>query len=399
MIIVETGDFVQLFAESFEIASNADGTGRAPEVKPTCPRWHELRELPFIADPYPTLAAVRESGPARVIGELGDAPVWLVTRYEDARTVLAHLHVSNDFYDAPWWVKRARELGVAPPADDHHSRNLPLAMEDERHVRARTVLVKAVNARRVDAVRPVVERTAAELLDALPVGEPVDVNARFAVPLANTALAAVLGIPPDMALTYPGWSDQINSHMLDPQTARVAAGKFYGFVAALMREKRNTLADDVLSDLWRARDDGILSDFEMHGLVALLLHAGQEAPAAVTNGLLSLLRHPEQLAKILSDPSSLPSSIEELLRYESSLAQALPRHTKSHLAFGHGTRRCVGACLGTMVATIGLDSLLRRYPAVRLAHPDQPTPWRPSTFSRRVESLSVVLAESLPTSG
>jgi cytochrome P450 PksS len=439
MIVVEMADFVQLFAETFEIAADAEAASKNAAAKVTCPRWHELREKSFIADPYKVLTAARNKGSATVIGEFGGAPVWLVTGYDDVRKVLTHPNVSNDFYDAPWWVNRTRDSSVDLPDEGHHTRNIPLAVEDERHARARPVLVKALNTPRVDALRPALERTAAQLLDALPAGKPVDLHAQYAVPLANAALAGALGIPADMSTEFSHWSDQLNFHMADPQAARDAAGKFYGFVGALMSVKRNALADDGLSDLWRACDEGALNEFEMHGLAALLLHAGQEATGAVTNSLVTLMRHPEQLAKLASNLSMLPGGIDEMLRYEGSLKVTLPRHTNGpielkgitipprvyvvvslagadrdpahfdhpdevdtsrhasgHLAFGHGSRRCVGARLGAMVATIALSSLLARYPAVHLADPQQPIQWRPSTFIRRVEALPVVLTENAP---
>jgi len=433
MIIIEMADFVQLFSETFEIAA---GTTRS-DVPDTCPRWHQLREMPFVSKPYEALAAVRDSAPPTVIGEFGGAPVWLVTRYEDVRKVLVHPYVSNDFYDAPWWVNKARDPQDATPDEYHHTRTIPLAMEDERHARTRPALVKAMSTRRVEAVGPFLEQTAAELLDGLSEAEPVDLHYQYAVPLGNATLAKVLGIPTDLSMTYPQWSDLLNYHMLDPQAARVAAGKFYGFVASVMSAKRHSLADDGFSDLWRAHDDGVLSEFEIYGAAALLMHAGQEATGVVTNGLACLLRHPRALAEVTSDLSKLAGRIDELLRFESPLRLTLPRHTNgpvelegatipprayivvslaganhdpahfanpdaldidrdagSHLAFGHGGHRCVGARLGTMVATTGLHALLSRYPAVRLADPDQPIAWRPSTFSRRVATMPVILGRT-----
>ncbi|MCG8927335.1 cytochrome P450 [Lentzea sp. CC55] len=434
MILIEIADFVELFEETFDLPS-ANGSAAPASTKTTSSRWHDLRALGFTADPYKVLKAVREGGPAKVIGTFGGANVWFVTRYDDARKVLAHPHVSSDIFDAPLQVNRADDPRVRIPDDGYHAKNIPLAMEDERHVRIRPLLVKALNPSRVNALKSLVEQTANRLVRDLPVGEPVDLHARYGVPLVAEALSGLLGIPSDTPREFPRWSDLLNFHMLDPQAARLAGRTLYGFCASLMESKRENAGDDALTDLCHARDEGILSDFEMHGLVVLMLHAGQEAHAALTNGLVGLLRHPDQLSEVLNDLSLLPAAIDELLRYEGPLRLTLPRHTnapvelegvtippreyvlvslsaanhdaqrfeepervdihrsdaKSHLAFGHGIHRCPGARLGTMVAQVGLHALFTRFSSVRFADPIAQAPWRPSMFLRRLESLPVVL--------
>jgi len=446
MTIIELADFVQIFGESFDTALfgkplDAEGPSESPKdgsvqsKKITSPRWHELRATSIVENPYPVLAAMREQPPV-VIGEFGGAKVWYATRDADIRTILTHRYVSNDFLDSPVARNKLTSHLAGTPDETHHANMIPLAMEEERHLRVRPVLAKAVNPARVDAIRPLLEATAAELLDSFPEDEPVDLKADFGVPLTAKALARLVGLPDGIKHEFPKWSERMNFHMMDPQGAREAGGMFYGLCAALIAEKRKNPGDDATTDFIEARDAGILlNDFELDGLLVLVLHAGQEAHAGFANGLFTLLRHPDQLAKLKADWSLLPNCIDELLRYESPLRMTLPRHTNapieldgvtipardyilvslaaanrdparyecpnkvditrksnSHLAFGHGFHRCVGARLATMVSEIALRTVLTRFPQVRLAlPPEQGCPWRPSMFIRRLGALPVIL--------
>jgi cytochrome P450 len=187
--------------------------------------------------------------------------------------------------------------------------------------------------------------------------------------------------------------------------------EFFAYLGEIAEERRRVPADDLLSALVLAEEEGErLSEQELHGTVALLLAAGNETTTnLIGNGLLTLLKHPEQLELLRGTPELMESAVEELLRYDSAVQTdgrtalediewdghhirkgqqvilllgagnhdpsefALPnqlditRGSKRHLSFGRGIHHCLGAPLARMEGQIAFDRLLARYETLRLA--------------------------------
>jgi cytochrome P450 len=208
------------------------------------------------------------------------------------------------------------------------------------------------------------------------------------------------------------------------------------YFTALLAAKRREPADDLLSALITARDEGDrLSENELVSMAFLLLVAGHETTVnLIGSGMLALLLNPGQLARLRDDPSLLSEAVEELLRYVNPVNNAtlrfacepveiggarigrgevvlvslsganrdpsryaapdrldFGRDASGHLAFGHGIHYCLGAPLARLEAEIAFRGLLARFGSMQLAVPAETLRWRPSTLIHGLETLPVRL--------
>jgi cytochrome P450 len=210
---------------------------------------------------------------------------------------------------------------------------------------------------------------------------------------------------------------------------RRTVDEFFAYMGAITAERRRQPADDLVTALVQAEDQGRgLSEQELHGTLALLLAAGNETTTnLIGNGMLALLRHPEQLARLREEPELVDGAVEELLRWDSPVqftariatadtefhgtrferGQAIVavlgsanrdpdvideperldvgRTENRHLSFGYGVHFCLGAQLARLEAQIAFREILRRLPNLKLVDP-KPR-WRRLTFLRGVERL------------
>lgn len=388
----------------------------------------------FMHDPYPALAALREAGPAAVVENNGFR-MWVVTRYRDAVRVLADPAFGKDI------VQRRREVVtqcmVRPERRarlPHASRRSVLDRDGEDHRRLRAVLGGMFSPARLSEYRPALERLAADLLDRLPTGGPVDLIGRFARPLSATFIADVLGVPADDRDGFPRWETAMLTAPVIKEIEE-AGQNLYDFALRMIDRKRRKPADDVFTTLLRLHDeDATLDDDELASTYIVLLVGGSEPTSAIGNGLLLLLTNPDQMAALRAEPGLLAGCVEEILRYESPFRMLPPRISdqpleldgvtipagelilvsiaaanrdpdrfadpdrfdlthlaKGHLGFGHGAHRCIGAELGRLETTIALREFVTRFPASRLAVPPDEVQWRPGTFMRRLDNLPVLL--------
>jgi cytochrome P450 len=290
-----------------------------------------------------------------------------------------------------------------------------LLADPPHHTRLRAPLTRAFTARRVEALRPGIERTATALLDALPTTEPVDLIAHYALPLPATVIAELLGVPPADRPRFQEWSsgmiEQRQEVSLPASTAMVS------YLTELIAEKIARPADDLLSALVAVTDDGDrLTGEELLSTTMLLLIAGHETTAnLIGNSIPLLLSDPALVAALRTRSELIRAAIEELLRIDSpvmvttkrfsaediqvgrvtipageivlmSLGSAgrddrrfaqpdrvdIGRADTGHLAFGHGVHFCLGAPLARLEGEIAIGGLIRRFPSARLAvRPDQ----------------------------
>jgi cytochrome P450 len=398
----------------------------------SCPA--RLVTTSFMRDPYPALTALREAGPAAVVENNGFR-MWVLTRYADVRRLLADSSFLKDVVG-----RRKQIVGQCMVRPErrarlpHESRRGVLDRDGEDHRRLRAVLGGFFTPARLAGYRPGIERIATELLDRLPLGEPVDLIARYARPLSATFIADLLGIPEDERDGFPRWENDV---LTAPAIERIeeAGRQLYALALRLIELKRREPADDVLTKLLQQHDeDSALSDEELASTYIVLMVGGSEPTSAIGSGLLLLLTHPEQADLVRADPSRYGACVEEILRYESpfrmlpprfadqplelggttipagelilpSVAAAnrdpsrfddpdrfdITRRTKGHLSFGHGAHRCLGAELGRATTETALRLFFDRFPRSRLAIPASEVEWRLGTFMRRLDTLPVVL--------
>jgi cytochrome P450 len=380
----------------------------------------------YFSDPYSVHARLRAQHPVARVIMPGGTPAWLVTGYAQARAALAD----------PRLVKLPK--GWRPDPDsilaslDLHMLNL----DPPDHERLRKLVNKAFTARRVEELRPRITAITAGLLDDMSTRREVDLLASFAFPLPITVICELLGVPVADRDQFRTWSATIVADTVSPEVFQAHAGAMTRYFQALMAARRREPADDLLSALIAARDEGDrLSENELLSMAFLLLVAGHETTVnLIASGTLALLLNPAELARLRADSSLLGSAVEELLRYVDPVNNAtfrfagepmeidgvsispnevvlvslsganrdpsryadpdrldLGRDSGGHVAFGHGIHYCLGAPLARLEAEIAFRGLWERFGSMTLAVPSDALRWRPSTLIHGLESLPVRL--------
>lgn len=282
-------------------------------------------------DPYPRYAAARETKPL-ITTPLG---VRLVTRYADCAAILQ---------DNTW--SHAHEAELFHPGVEHV--DLPtsfLWMDPPDHTRLRGLVSKAFTPRTVGGLRPRIEQLVKELFDAIVEAGEVDVITALAYPLPLTIIGELLGAPaedhPDLQL----WSRAL-ARGFDPdplllpeerQARTQAAREFVSYFRDLIAKRRAQPADDLVSALAAVEEQGdVLTEDEMLATCVTLLVAGHETSVnLVGNGILALIRHPDQYAMLRANPELAASAVEEMLRYDSPVHMTTRMaHEKAEIA-GH----------------------------------------------------------------
>jgi cytochrome P450 len=382
----------------------------------------------FFQDPHPAYRLLRAEGPVRpAIPERG-LRIWLVTRYAEARALLADPRLSKD---------SARMLELFPPGTaGAHLSSLSAHMlnaDPPDHTRLRKLVNKAFTARAVSRLRPQIEQITERLLDDIAAAGTVDLVESFAFPLPITVICELLGVPEADRDKFRDWTKPFVA-AASAEELNTAHEELDAYLTGLAAAKRAEPTEDLLSDLVHVSEEGDrLSSAEVVSMAFLLLVAGHETTVnLIANSVLALLTAPDQLAALRADPSLLPGAVEEFLRFEGpiniattrfttepiqvgeveipanefvmvSLLSAnrdgdrfgepdrldITRPTGGHLAFGHGIHYCLGAPLARLEAQIALGRLLDRFPALRLDGEPAALRWRISTLIRGPRTLPV----------
>jgi cytochrome P450 len=384
--------------------------------------------------PYPLYQRLRERDPIHRSRAIRG---WFLFRHADCLAVLRDGRFSADDRNyAGYAQQRAWEIadGLADPNQPDEP---PMLRRDPPdHTRLRKLVSKAFTPRALEQLRPRVEELADRLLTPLSRRGEFDVIRDFAVPFPVTIIAQMLGIPARDFATFKRWSDHLVGFLdplasPSPKVLRKTVDEFDDYMSRLAEERRREPAEDVLTALVQADEQGQrLSAQELQGTLALLLAAGNETTTnLIGNGLVALLRHPDQLAWLRDDPGIAESAVEELLRWDSpvQLTMRIPTETvdfdgvhfekhqavvtvlgaanhdpeafdrpdvlqldrepNEHVAFGQGIHFCLGAQLARLEGRIAFTEIARRFPGLRLR--TNRLRWRRLTFLRGVEELPV----------
>lgn len=392
----------------------------------------------YMQDPHAVYAELRGAGPVHKAKTPTGLPVWVVTGYDEVRSGLADPRLGKDAARLRTIIEQASmassEVLTAPESVAADMLN----SDPPEHTRLRRLVSKGFTARRIERLRPRVARVTDELLDAIAGREaagPVDIVGSLAFPLPVIVICELLGIPHADRDTFRDWSQAVIGAGPPDRVRRVSTA-MGGYLAQVMTAKRSAPADDLLSDLIELSDSGDqLTPLELVSMAGLLLIAGHETTVnLVAGGLLALLRHPDQLAKLRARPELLDGAIEEFLRYDPPAAVAtmrfateylvlggvtipagdivllalsaanrdgerfadpdsldIERPAAGHLSFGHGIHFCLGASLARMEAKIALGKLIERFPAIKLAVDPGDLRWRPSVVMHGLVDLPVWL--------
>ena len=379
-------------------------------------------------DPYPVYAALRTRDPVHRSCLL---KAWLFTRHSDVDAILRdHRHFGNDPRTGSLSY---RQHAMLPPPDEFTM----LFLDPPDHTRLRALVNEAFTQRAVDDLEPRIRSILGSLLADIEDPAGFDLMQAVARPLPVIVIAEMLGVPPEDRERFRIWSAQ-RARLLEPtigpreRAAGEAASKaFDAWFRPIVEARRAEPRDDIVSVLARAEDDGgRLSEREMLNMLRLLLIAGIETTAnLIGNGMLALLRHPEQFGRLRNDPSLIPAAVEELLRFDSPVQAdfrrvladcevngfALRRRDNvvlllgaanrdpdvfedpdrldvgrsqgSHLSFGRGVHHCLGAPLARLEGRIVLEMLLERFSHMDLLA-ERPR-FRKGIVLRGLQSLTV----------
>ena len=377
----------------------------------------------FVANPYPQLAELRKIGKPIWHEETG---MFLAARYKDANAVLRNRSLGRIF--SPRTPESDWETFNYLHADSI------LDSEPPKHTRLRSLVMKAFNPKRIEELRPNIERITNQLLERIEQkissnGE-FDLIADYAEPLPVMVIAELLGFPEQDEHLLRPWSQAIVK-MYEPAPteeqkadARRASNEFAAYVHALMVERQKEPGADLISELAIVEEQGEkLSAHELIATCVLLLNAGHEASVnGFGNGLVAALSNEEQWTKLISNIDGLTdTAVDEFLRFDAPLhlfertateevevggvtvkpgqkiaallgsanrdeeifenadRLDLARSPNPHIGFGAGIHFCIGAPLARQEMQISLPALLHRFPKLELAQ----TPLRRPTFVLR----------------
>ncbi|WP_405793818.1 cytochrome P450 [Streptomyces sp. NBC_01506] len=379
-------------------------------------------------DLHPKYARYREEQPVVRVRMPYGGEAWLATNYEDSRTVMADPRFS-----------RAATIGADVPRSRQAFEDpIIVALDPPEHTRLRKLVTKAFTNRRIERMRPGVQKIVDSLVDTLiATGAPADLAETVAWPLPITVICELLGVPASDQGTFRAlvdvWLTTGDERPLEEVTA--ALDELMAYMSDLLGKRRAEPQDDLLSALVQARDDDDkLSEDELVMLGITLLAAGHKTTAnQLSSHVFALLENRERWEELVASPALVPKAVEELLRY-APLAPAsdntrialedvqlsgqlikageavminyasanrdeevfphpdqldFHRESNPHVAFGHGLHHCIGAPLARMELQLALTALVTRLPGLELEIPAAEVPWRNESVARGVRALPV----------
>ncbi len=372
-------------------------------------------------NPFPLFAEVREKGPVHAITLADGHAAWLVVGYDEAKLLLNDTRLSKDM-QAAFASGEVLADGLPGRAFARHM----LAVDPPDHTRLRRLVASAFSLRRVEGLEPRIREIIADLLDDLAVKGPdatVDLVPSFAFPLPFTVICELLGVPEPDREPFGNALIALLSPTDTPEQyakAKVGSDAVVAHLNKLVDTKAEHPGDDLVTALIHARDgDERLDHGELLSTLLQLIVAGHDTTTSLLgNGVVALLRNPDQLALVKADPSRVPALVEEVMRYDApvphstfryaaedveiggltipaggqviiSLAAAnhdderfghsetfdVERRDNRHIAFGHGIHFCLGAPLARLEGNIAFTTLLERFPDIRLAVPYDELHW------------------------
>ena len=394
----------------------------------------------FQANPYAYYDALRAAAP---VYYWEPWQIWFLSGYDDCVAALKDTRLGRDWDRA--FTQEQMDSFPKPPDDQmplvEMQRNWMLLRDPPAHTRLRTLVHKAFTPRTIEQLRSHVEEIVRDLLDEAEAKGSMDLIADLAFPLPVTVIAEMIGIPTADRDIFRHWSHDLAFTLELTDDAEIyakgaaATVELSRYLHDKVRDCRRTPKEDLLSALVAAEEAGDrLTEDELISTVILLLVAGHETTVnLIGNGVLALMRHPDQLARLQADTSLVRNAVEEILRYDSpvqltarlaledvrigehtvrrgqqvaTLLGAANRDPKQfpdpntfditragadkHIGFGAGIHFCLGAPLARMEGAIALRQLVERFPNLSIG--DDPLAYRATYVLRGLETLPMTLA-------
>lgn len=376
----------------------------APDVTEAFEYRADRGKTPF--DPPPRYERLRDEHPVSQVSMWDGSKVWLITRYTDVRAVLGDERISAS--------NLRPGFPLVSPGSETLTQGNPtfIRMDPPEHGRLRGMVAAEFTNKRAVALRPriqeIVDRYAASMMAQYP---PADLVKEFAQPVPSMVICLILGVPyRDHAFFQECTATMLSG--TNEAAIDAASEELSRFLTELVESKARRPADDLLSRLVLERERrGELTRDDIIAMARLLLVAGHETTSnMIALAMAALLYHPAQLAVLRDDAALIPGAVEELLRYLTIIHTGLPRvaisdteigeqpiragdgvlcylpaanrdsewfeapdvldvsrQGRGHLAFGFGLHRCIGASLAKVEMEVAFETLIRRFPALRLA--------------------------------
>jgi pimeloyl-[acyl-carrier protein] synthase len=412
------------------VSTNLQTTQATEKPEPVLSLYH-LLDPQVLANPYPLYHRLRTEDPVHWDPYLH---AWVVTRYADVVRVLTEF--SAERTPTP---ERLAEMGLAElaPIAKVMVKQM-LFLDPPTHTRIRRLATFAFTPHRVEVLRNHIRDIVKTLLDAVLAKGTMDVIADLAEPLPYTVTAEMLGVPVEDAPQLKAWSqdfaEMLGNFQHNPEHAprvRRSVDEMTKYFASAIQRIRMRPSEGLIHSFLTAEVDGDrFSEEEVIANTIVTMVGGQETTTnLIGNGVLTLLRNPEQFAKLKADHSLIPSAVEEMLRYEPPSQQTarlapldlelggkqirkrqaaiavmaagnrdpdrfpdpdrfdITRADNRHLSFGWAAHFCFGAALARIEGQVAFEAMLRRVPNLQLAQ--DPLNWRTNLGLRGLTALRV----------
>lgn len=374
----------------------------------------DISSKDFARNKYEYYRQMREQVPV-CQGKISFLKAYFLSRYEDCVSLAKDSRFVRNRTNA---TGGGRLPFPVPKAVTLLSQNM-LTEDEPDHRRLRNLVQQAFTQGQLNKLEARIEAITNQLLDrilgSIESGETVDIKLAYALPIPVTVIQEMIGVAKvDMPIFREGMAAMKDgfSGWAIAKTLLWDMPRLSSFIRELIARKRTQPQDDLLTGLIQAEEEGArLSEDELVSMVFLLIVAGYETTVQlITNGVLTLLQHPQQLEKLRAQPELMGSAVEEILRFAGPIHSTKPeyalrpvtlhgvtipkgaavfpllgsanrdpaifenpevfdieRSPNKHLGFGSGIHACLGAPLARMETRIALRNLLQRSSNLRLA--------------------------------
>ncbi|MEU9123383.1 cytochrome P450 [Streptomyces sp. NPDC048506] len=386
----------------------------APAPLPVAPP----SDCPF--EPPIEFTALRAERPISKVSLPDGSWAWLVTRYADIRAILGDTRFSSDT------TVHGYPLSGMTGGPSTQNRGF-IRMDPPEHTRLRRMVTREFMVKRVEALRPEIQRLTDELCDAMERAEGrerggVDLVEALALPVPSLVISLLLGVPYDDHTLFQRLTGTLLSRTVPDAEREAARVELRDYLDELVTAKEADPGDDILGRLIvEQQRTGEITHDEVAAFAALLLIAGHETTANMIGlSALTLMRDTETAERLRQDPGLIRGAVEELLRFHSiirngprrvatadieidghlirageGVVAAVPSgnrdesvfadadrldvqrpNAQHHIAFGYGIHQCLGQALARVELQVVLATLLRRFPTMRPAVPIEEIPFR-----------------------
>ena len=391
----------------------------------------------ILANPYPYFSSLRQEDPIHWNAKLKS---WIITRYDDVRSILSSDNITVDRLNTFYSKLPSDEAKLLEEIVKYL--NLWAAFRNPPdHTRIRKIMMVAFTRKSITGMQPKINAITDATLAKLKNINEIDLVNNYASPIPALTIMHLLGVPIDMLGEFKSWSDDMSKFIGGARNdkhkyekASRGCQKMVSFFREIIKERRKKPSEGFLMDLINASvENDKFSDDELIATCMLILFAGHETTTnLISNGILTLIRNPLELKKLLKNPNLIDSTIEEIMRFDgptNSLVRNVERdhklHDKElkkgdrvfamvssanrdenifsepdifkidrspnrHLTFGYGPHLCIGAALAREEGRIAINNFFKHHPKTKLKA-ENSYQWIDAMVPRGLKTLDVRL--------